>query len=136
MMDIHINYVAVLIAAVVSFVLGGIWYSPALFGARWMRAIGKSEAQLKQGNVALAYVGAFAAALMMAFVLALFIGFAQAKTVLQGAEIALWAWVGFVGAPTLSNYLFSGWPRDLYFINNGYYLVSLLLMGGLLAVWT
>ena len=81
-------------------------------------------------------LGAFVSAVMMAYVLALFIGFVQAKTVLSGAGIGLWAWVGFVAAPKLSNYLFSGWSRDLYLINNGYHLVSLLVMGAMLAVWT
>jgi hypothetical protein len=133
-MEIHLNYLAVLGAAVVGFVIGGLWYSPALFGPRWMRAVGKSETELKQGNAALAYIGAFVAAFMMAYVLGLFLAFAQAKTLLQGAEIALWVWVGFVAAPTLSNYLFSRWPRDLYLINNGYYLVSLLVMGAILAM--
>jgi hypothetical protein len=135
-MQVEINYIAVLVAAVINFVIGGIWYSPGLFGPRWMTAIGKSEADLKRGNMRVAYIGAFAAAVMMAYALALFIGFAQAKTVLQGAGIGLWAWVGFVAAPRLSNYLFAGWPRDLYFINNGYHLVSLLIMGAILAIWS
>jgi hypothetical protein len=135
-MDITINYLAVIAAAVVSFVLGGIWYSPVLFGPRWMRAIGKSEAEFKQGNVAFAYVGAFVAGLAMAYVLALFLALAQAKTLPQAAWVALWAWIGFMATPTLSNYLFSGWSRDLYLINNGYSLISLLIMGGILATWT
>jgi len=135
-MQIEINYLAVLVAAVVTFVIGGIWYSPALFGPRWMKAVGKSEQDLKRTNMGVAYAGAFVTAVMMAYVLALFIGFAQAKTILSGAGIGLWAWVGFVAAPKLSNYLFSGWPRDLYLINNGYHLVSLLVMGAILAVWT
>ena len=135
-MDITVNYLAVLVAAVVTFVIGGIWYSPALFGPRWMRAIGKTEAELKQGNAAFAYVGAFVAGLAMAYVLALFLALAQPKTIPQAAWVALWAWVGFMAAPTLSNYLFSGWSRDLYLINNGYSLISLLIMSGILATWT
>jgi hypothetical protein len=135
-MQISINYLAVLIAAVVTFVIGGLWYSPALFGPRWMKAVGKSEQDCKRTNMGMAYFGAFVSALMMAYVLALFIGFAQAKTILSGAGIGLWTWVGFIAAPKLSGYLFAGWPRDLYLINNGYHLVSLLVMGAILAVWT
>lgn len=135
-MRVEINYIVVLIVAVVNYVIGAIWYSPALFGPRWMLAVGKSEQDLKRTNMGVAYAGAFISAVMMAYVLALFIGFAQAKTILSGAGIGLWAWVGFVAAPKLSNYLFSSWPRDLYLINNGYQLVSLLVMGALLAVWT
>jgi hypothetical protein len=135
-MSVHINYLAVLVAAIITFIIGGLWYSPALFGQRWMLAVGKSEQDCKRTNMGMAYAGAFVSAVMMAYVLALFIGFAQAKTILSGAGIGLWAWVGFVAAPKLSNYLFSGWSRDLYLINNGYHLVSLLVMGAILAVWT
>jgi len=135
-MSVHINYLAVLVVAIITFIIGGLWYSPALFGPRWMLAVGKSEQDLKRTNMGVAYTGAFVSAVMMAYVLALFIGFTQAKTILSGAGIGLWAWVGFVAAPKLSNYLFSGWSRDLYLINNGYHLVSLLVMGAILAVWT
>ncbi len=135
-MSIEINYIVVLVAAVVDYVIGVIWYSPALFGKRWMLAVGKSEQDCKRTNMGVALTGAFVSAVMMAYVLALFIGFVQAKTVLSGAGIGLWAWVGFVAAPNLCNYLFAGWPRDLYLINNGYHLVSLLVMGAILAVWT
>ena len=135
-MNFTINYLAVLVAAVVTFVIGGIWYSRALFGPRWMAAVGKRKEELEKGNMGVAYFGAFVSALMMAYVLALFIGLAQAKTIFQGSTIGLWAWVGFVAAPKLSGYLFAGWPRDLYLINNGYHLVSLLVMGAILAVWT
>ena len=47
----EINYVAVLVAAVGSFLLGGLWYSPALFGKAWQREAGLSDEQLKSGNM-------------------------------------------------------------------------------------
>ena len=112
----------------------GIFVNPSVVARQVHTPILILGAWLVGGVIAL--IGAFVAALMMAYVLAIFIGFAQAKTIFQGVTIGLWSWVGFVAAPTLSNYLFSGWSRDLYLINNSYYLVSLLVMGAVLAMWT
>ena len=68
-MSITVNYLAVLVAAVVTFVIGGIWYSRALFGPRWMAAVGKTEEECRKGNRGTALFGAFVSALMMAYVL-------------------------------------------------------------------
>jgi hypothetical protein len=132
-MNVEINYLAVLVAALIGFGLGGPWYN--FFAKPWMAAVGKTEAELKSGNQIFAYAGAAVASLMVAYALALFIGFTQANTVVQGILVGLWAWVGFVAAPNLPTYLFSRWPRELYFINNGYHLVSLVVMAAILAVW-
>jgi hypothetical protein len=47
---VHINYLAVLTAAVSTFVIGGLWYSPALFRRSWMAANGFAEADLAKGG--------------------------------------------------------------------------------------
>jgi uncharacterized protein DUF1761 len=133
-MDVHINYLAVLVAAIIGFGIGGPWYG--FFSKPWMAAIGKTEAELQRGNAALAYSAAFAASFMAAYALALIIGLAQAHTLLQGMFIGLWTWVGFVAGPNLATYLFSRWPRELYLINNGYHFVSLIVMGAILGAWT
>ena len=38
----NINWLAVLVAALSTFILGGLWYGP-LFGRTWMRASGMTE---------------------------------------------------------------------------------------------
>ena len=38
MYEIHVNYIAILVAAVVSFFIGALWYSPLLFAKRWIKA--------------------------------------------------------------------------------------------------
>ena len=107
-----------------------------LFSRLWLAAIGKTEAEVKSGNTVIAYGGAFSASYMTAYVLALFIGLGRMNTPLQGALIGLWAWVGFVAAPNLPTYLFSRWSRELFLINNGYHLVTFLIMGVILGAWT
>ena len=55
----EVNYIAVALAALSAFLLGGLWYSPALFADRWMRLTGQSEETLKGGNMAVIFGGAF-----------------------------------------------------------------------------
>ena len=133
-MNVPVNYLAVLVAALIGFGVGGPWYS--VFSRSWLAAIGKTEAEVKGGNAVIAYSGAFAASLMTAYALALIVGLSQAHTAVHGALLGLWAWVGFVAAPNLPAYLFSRWPRELFFINNGYHFVALLIMGAILGAWT
>ena len=47
----EINWIAVVVAAVGSFLLGGLWYSPAMFGKVWQREAGLTDEQLKNGNM-------------------------------------------------------------------------------------
>ena len=93
-----INYLAVIAAALANFVIGGLWYSPLLFGPAWMRANGFSEEHLKQGSPAVIFGLAFLFSLLMAANLAAFL--AGPETTLQfalGASIAAglgWAALG------------------------------------------
>ena len=65
----EINFLAVLVAALSSFVVGFVWYNPKVFGTIWMNEIGMTEEKAKTGNMAkifgLTFVFAFLIAFMM-----------------------------------------------------------------------
>ena len=69
-----VNYLAVLAAAVVIFILGGLWYSPVLFVKRWIALQGRTEEQMRAqaaaANMPLMYFSAFICALITAIVMA------------------------------------------------------------------
>lgn len=141
MPQVEINYLAVLVAAVIPMVIGSFWYSPVLFGNQWMKLAGFSKEQIEKAKkdkakMQKAYMGSAVAALLMSYVLANFVDYANAVTFVQGAMTGFWAWLGFAAASSLPSYLFEGRPVKLWKLNTGYNLVSLLLIGGLLAVWT
>ena len=77
-MHIHnLNWLAVLVAAVSTMVVGFLWYSPILFAKPWMREMGydpddKAKVQEMQKGAGPAYLGSFLASLVSAFILALF----------------------------------------------------------------
>lgn len=134
-----VNFLAVLAAAIVSMVVGALWYSPALFAKPWMAARGKTEADF-QGDAFKAaamrgYLGAFIGALVAAFVLALFVKWAFATSIVDGAVVGLLAAIGFVGPAMVSLTLFEDRPSKLFSIGWGYYLVVFTLQGALLAAW-
>jgi hypothetical protein len=137
MPQVEVNYFAVMACGFVFMIIGALWYSPLLFGKQWMKAMGKSQEEIQemQKDVWKSYLFSFLGALVMAFVLAHIIGYAKADTALKGAQTGLWMWIGFVITSSLGGILFEGRPKGLYFIYNGYQLVSLVVMGMILAVW-
>ncbi len=137
---VPINYLAVLVCGVLSVVLGFLWYGP-WFGEEWMKLIGMSKEKMEKAKQDMnqTYTISFLSSIVMAYALAHFVWFSApgAGTVLVGIKTGIWAWVGFVATTTLSHYLYSPEkkPMKLYFIDTGYYLVLLVLMGVILAVW-
>ena len=127
----HINYLAVLVAAIINMVIGAIWYSPVLFAKSWLAATGKKDMGRPGPGYALTAVGS----LVMALILAYVISQIGAVTFMAGAKVGLIAWAGFVATTHAANYVFEGRSLKLYSINVGYFLVTLVLMGGLLGSW-
>lgn len=131
-----INYLAVIVTAAANFVLGGLWYSPILFGKKWMALMNVTEEDIKKkGGAGKAYASTLVGALLMASILAYFIGHVDATTAGGGARIGFYAWLGFVATTSLANTMFESRPFGLFLINAGYNLVSLVIMGIILAVW-
>ena len=133
-----INYLAVLVAAIVAMVIGALWYSPILFGKIWMKLSGFTKKDLKKAKekgMAKSYTIGFLASIVTAYVLAIFINFSQVSSVMDGVVIGALAWLGFIATTMLGIILWEGKPVKLYLINVSQYLVSLVVMGAILAVW-
>lgn len=135
-MQIEINDLAVLTAAVASFVIGLIWYSPFLFGRPWMRLSGITEEAMKGRNPIMPLSASFIADLVLAYVLAHFIQYAGVNTAVLGMTAGFWSWLGFVATVQLSDAMFTGKPIGLYLINTSYRLSALVAMGTILGYWT
>lgn len=130
----NINLLAVVVVAIVSFIIGAVWYAPPVFGNMWMKLLGKKREEL--GSPGPAFVGGFIGALIFAYVLALLMGYAQAKALIDGVVIGLLAWIGFVITTSAPEVLFAKTPIRLYLINNIHHLVVFLIAGAILGVWT
>lgn len=132
-MDIsHINWLAVLVAAVVAFVVGGIWYGP-LFGRVWQKANGFTDEYLKQRKMGVVFGLSLLCSVVASFVLAMFIG--PEADAGFGAIAGLLAGAGWVAMLTAIQYLFEKRKPALYLVNAGYSIVTLTAMGAILGAW-
>lgn len=126
------NLLAVLAAAVASFALGGLWYSPLLFGKAWQREVGLSDEQLASGNMALIFGLAFVLCLIAAFVFAMFLGPRPSLALGLGAGFS--AGLCWVSVSFGINYLFERKRLKLFLINAGYHTLQFTLIGLILAL--
>jgi Protein of unknown function (DUF1761) len=126
---------AIVLAAVVSFMFGWLWYG-ILFSKQWMAAAGKTEADLKaQGGLTpTPFVISFVALLIMAWVLAGVIGHLGAGGItLRGGVIAgALMWLGFVATTLSVNHTFQGAKPILTLLDGGHWLGVLLLQGAVI----
>jgi uncharacterized protein YneF (UPF0154 family) len=137
-----INYLAVLVAAIVIFVLGGLWYSPMVFSKQWMALQNRTEeqirAQVAAANMPLMYLAAFACAFLQALVMSAVIGHIAGGNPIgaaHGAILGAVLWLGFAASTSYATALFSGKPKQLWLIDTMYNLVSFMLAGIILGVW-
>jgi hypothetical protein len=129
-----INFAAVAVATLVPFLLGGLWYSPVLFGRSWIRAMGWSEADPQKGAKALTFGIALALTLVMALNLAFFLADGK-RDVVWGVTAGALAGVGWVATGFGVTYVFARRSFKLYLIDAGYHAVAFMLMGGILGFW-
>jgi hypothetical protein len=134
MVDISVNWFAVVVAGIVYFVLGAVWYSPLLFAKPWMKYSGIDPKKPGTSPVP-GMVTSFVTGLVMAFVLAVLLRSVRADAVGVGITWALLAAIGLVGAVMVTNYTFEGKNAKLLLINAGYPAVGYCLMAIVLTLW-
>lgn len=132
-----INYLAVIVAAIIHFMVGGLWYG-VLFGNKFIELIGWSPEKLQQvgsQNHTKEYLFAFATSFVLVYILAHFVQYTKAKGALDGMQTGFWLWLGFIATTQLATVIFEQRSFGLYLLNVGYQFVACLLTGALLAVW-
>ncbi len=133
-----IKYPAVLVATLVHFILGGLWYSPLLFGNKFIQLINWTPEKLRQvesESHVKELVIAFVMSLILVYILAHFVQYTKATNAIGGIQTAFWLWLGFVVTTQLPTVLFEGRSFGLFLINVGYQFVGCSLAGAILTVW-
>lgn len=131
-----LNHVAIVVAAVADFMLGGVWYGT--LSTRWMIGIGKTMDELRKDPsypLPWPYILGFATKLLAAYVLAALIGSTGRYTAGRGVRLALLMWLGFVFTSTLNEYAFEGRGLEILAINTGYQLLALVVAGAIIGAW-
>ncbi|MBT3721238.1 DUF1761 domain-containing protein [archaeon] len=130
------NYLAIFVCAILSFVIGMFWYSPVLFGDAWRKHVGLTSKDFKKAKKGLmkSMIIGFSSGLIMMFVLSYFIDMFVTTSFAAGSIIGIITWAGFLATSMTGIVSWENKPWELYFINTGYYLVVLAVTGGILAV--
>lgn len=131
----HVNFLSILVSAAVYFILGALWYSKALFGKAWMKDIGKTEEQLKEGFSPLAFVWSFIWSFIATYAIARLMVWTGGSTVRDGFLIGLLTAVCFIVAPMVINNLFERRSKTLLTINAAYHSLALILAGIIIGAW-
>jgi len=133
-----INYLAILVASIVSFIIGMLWYSPLLFGKAWIKLMNFSKEDMnkaKKKGMGKTMLLGFIATLVTAYVLSYFINVLRYSSAGDGAVLGFMIWLGFLATTLLGSVLWEGKPYALYFLNITYHLVNLVILGAILGAW-
>ncbi len=128
----NLNWLAIVIAAVSTFVLGGLWYSPLMFVKRWMKETGITEETTKNANMLKIFSFSFLLSLIASFFLAMFIG--TKAGAFSGSLAGFMAGLGWVFTFMGISYLFESRTFAHFLINSLYSIVSLTIMGLIIGV--
>lgn len=134
---VHVNYLAVLVAAITVFVLGWLWYSPLLFYKPWMRARGMDPAvamvgaKMPAGKLVIELVRC----LVLAYVIAHFVAALGVSNWLIAAHLGVLLWIGFPVILLTGSVLWDNVPVKVAAIHAGDWLVKLLVIPIILSVW-
>ncbi len=138
-MTVPINYLAVVVAAIANYIIAYIWYS-LIFQKTWLKLTGLKEMKPNAGTIILGIIGA----LLISYVLdhALIFASGYFKTAgwpmtsfAGGLMVGFFNWIGFFAPVTLYGVLYEKRPWKLWILDNAFWLISLLVMGVILAYW-
>ena len=135
-MDIEINYLAVVVAALVAFILGWLWYMP-LFGKAFRQARGITDEMAAAGQKEMGKTMTVIAVceLIMAWAIGVFVGYTHLITWMQGLKLGALCWLGFALTYGLIETMTSRRKMAAFYIDAGYWLVTLVIMAVILSVW-
>ncbi len=128
-----INWIAVVVATVVAFAVGGLWYSKALFGNTWLEEVGLTEEAVNNSNMAKTFGGTFVLQFFATTALAATLG--ADSTWMDGLHSGLFISILWIATAYGITYLFEQRSLRLFFINAGYYVVLFALSGTILGAW-
>jgi len=137
-MDWSVNWWAVLVAGLIYFVLGWVWFSPVLFAKPWMAELKISPAHMNEDarkRMPFLMAGALLTGLLLAWVLALLVHRLHLETIAGAIRLSLALGLLVLAAPMANSYAFSGRSLKLYLIDLGMPVVGIVVMTVLLVAW-
>ncbi len=142
MIDIH--WIPVLVATVIGFVIGALWYSPFLFGNIWKKVLDKTPEDMAMGKADMNKMMLYSFGITFATALALHatLRFIGAEGIKESLVVSLFLAFGFMVTMRFSDLLYSYKPphwgknaQTRFLIDAGYPVVLLAVMGIVLSLF-
>ncbi len=131
-MPVRFNHAAVIVAAIVFYVFGAIWYS--VFSRPWLALIGKTAEQV-HATGSTAYVVSAIVALLVAYVVGIALTRGETHSARHGMEFGIFMGIGLFFTLTWQTYAYEARPFGLLLINAGYVVIGLAIMGTIIGGW-
>ena len=128
-----INWPAVVVATVVAFAIGGLWYSDTLFGKAWLEEVGLNEEDVNKANMVRTFSGAFLLEFFAVLAVAVLIG--TDGSWLSGLSSGLLIGIFWITTAYGVTYLFEQRSMRLFLINAGYNVVLFAVVGTIIGAW-
>jgi hypothetical protein len=129
------NYLAVIVAAVVYWILGAIWFA-VLFGKAWIMYEHITDEQMRGPHPVYPYIVSMLLNIVIAYMLSQICLWRNANTAGRGAAVGALLWLGIVGPITFTTYMYEMRPKEIFAINEFYPLAGLIIMGAIVGGWT
>lgn len=132
----EVNYLAVLVCAIIAMGISYFWYSPFLLGKMWLDSMEKSEEEIRKEFKPIKTYGiSFVSYLIIAFSIARMMIYVNATTVTEGMRLSFLCWFGFTATTMTINALLEGKSLRLALVDGGYHLIVFLIYGVILGAW-
>jgi Protein of unknown function (DUF1761) len=134
--NFRLNWVAILVAAIVSFLFEALWFSA--FMTQWLAGIGRTKEWLMSAagyNPAVQYGTAIVCSIIIAAVLTICIQASGEQTARRGILCGAVIWFGFIATTWATEYIFEVRTLQIYAINTGYLLFDFMIIGAIVGAW-
>ncbi len=126
------NYLAIIVATVVYFIIGAIWYG--IFAKPWMQSVGRTEEQLKSGSK-IVYLYTFVALLVICFVTSFIVWILGIPNCVSAIKVGLFISLGYTSTIIAINNWYGQRPAKLTVIDAGYHVVGIVFATIIMTVW-
>jgi hypothetical protein len=132
----HINWLAVLVAGIAYFMLGGLWYSKALFGPKWssLQKIDMNDANMKKGVAAIMFYS-FIFMLLTSVGLAILVTRMDVVLISGAVKLGLVTGLLFCVTAVSISFVYEKKPTALHFITGAYLLIGNIVAAIILVLW-
>jgi hypothetical protein len=131
----RINWMSVIVATIVGYGLGAIWFNQKVFGEAWMTDLGVPRETLMKGSMVRSMGINFVMTLLTAVGVAWLIRLTGAKSLVGGTKVGLLCAFAFVVTSYIGDAAYAQTRNRFVSITAGYRALMIVLMGAILGYW-